>query len=282
MIYERCYYKYGSKVLFVSEPICSNGMSVVFNCEHDDNDSEMDYRIVGEPIQIPRKELCEAKNLCERCFTCRYRVETKWLLRCTLHGKVATELYPCILPNCNFFAPLSSEPKPLASPPGIDFKKLFKDVKLKYKPTYLESLYYVMPPNVFGVLRTFLKEDDIIYFGTGASERLDKSDSFCCHERVNEYLDYAGRERSVLCYHACDVSEELYEKITTDLTDAELIYGLLCIPSIDFACFGDDYSVDYGCGNGYVIFANSEITEALKKENEKTDWMKYVYYLQKE
>ena len=55
---------------------------------------------------------------------------------------------------------------------------------------------------------------------------------------------------------------------------------LLLIPSISFACFGDDYSVSYGSGNGYVVFANPKIAEALKAENDRTDWEKYIYYLQ--
>ena len=62
-------------------------------------------------------------------------------------------------------------------------------------------------------------------------------------------------------------------------TDAELTYCVLCVPSISFACFGDDYSVSYDCGNGYVVFANPKIAEALKAENDRTDWKKYIYYL---
>lgn len=81
-----------------------------------------------------------------------------------------------------------------------------------------------------------------------------------------------GSERNFVCYRACDISEETYEKISTDLTDAELTYCVLCVPSISFACFGDDYSVSYGCGNGYVVFANPKIAEALKAENDRTDW----------
>ena len=65
-----------------------------------------------------------------------------------------------------------------------------------------------------------------------------------------------------------------------DLTDAELPYCVLCVPSISFACFGDDYSVSYDCGNGYVVFANPKIAVALKAENDRTDWKKYIYYLQ--
>lgn len=137
-----------------------------------------------------------------------------------------------------------------------------------------------MPPNVFGKLKTFLNGNELIYFGTGNSEMLGKPGVFCSHERIDEYLNYLGSERNFVCYRACDISEETYEKISTDLTDAELTYCVLCVPSISFACFGDDYSVSYGCGNGYVVFANSKIAVALKAENDRTDWKKYIYYLQ--
>lgn len=109
------------------------------------------------------------------------------------------------------------------------------------KPVYLNSPYYTMPPNVFGKLKTFLNGNELIYFGTGNSEMLGEPGVFCSHERIDEYLNYLGSERNFVCYRACDISEETYEKISTDLTDAELTYCVLCVPSISFACFGDDY-----------------------------------------
>ena len=280
MICEGCYYKYEGNVYFVTEPICSNGMSRVFKCEQIDDASKTDYHIVGESFLMPRDELYDAANLCEKCFTCRYVVESLRVIRCTLHGKIENEPYPKILPDCKFFSPLSSEPKPVKNPPGVEFKKLFNEVSRRNKPVYLNSLYYTMPPNVFGKLKTFLNGNELIYFGTGNSEMLGRPGVFCSHERIDEYLNYLGSERNFVCYRACDISEETYEKISTDLTDAELTYCALCVPSISFACFGDDYSVSYDCGNGYVVFANPKIAEALKAENDRTDWKKYIYYLQ--
>ena len=52
---------------------------------------------------MPRDELYDAANLCEKCFTCRYAVESLRVIRCTLHGKIENEPYPKILPDCKFF-----------------------------------------------------------------------------------------------------------------------------------------------------------------------------------
>lgn len=128
---------------------------------------------------MPRDELYDAANLCEKCFTCRYAVESLRVIRCTLHGKIENEPYPKILPDCKFFSPLSSEPKPVKNPPGVEFKKLFNEVSRRNKPVYLNSPYYTMPPNVFGKLKTFLNGNELIYFGTGNSEMLGKPGVFC-------------------------------------------------------------------------------------------------------
>lgn len=71
---------------------------------------------------MPRDELYDAANLCEKCFTCRYAVESLRVIRCTLHGKIENEPYPKILPDCKFF---------LRCPPNRNLSRTHRELSLK-------------------------------------------------------------------------------------------------------------------------------------------------------
>ena len=292
MVYTNCYYYLKGKVIFVSQCVMKHGemFLYVYNCERitDSSDLDMDniYHPIGNPTLIYPDELGSANNLCINCLSCKYlsvenpiglmngeqKVQN---LKCSLHGKTTVDYFSEILANCEYQYPQYSyaQIEPVREPPISDLKEYIKDVKRRNKPTVLLSKYYCMPPNVFLVLKSILGEDDLVYFGTGTSA-VDVQYGVWAHENLEEYLNFPGKDYRMVCYRAGDVSDELYIKLTSDWFGDSPLYNVVCIPAIDFACYGDEEIDDYH--SGYIFYAQQEITEALKKEHENTDWSKYV------
>ena len=123
------------------------------------------------------------------------------------------------------------------------------------------------------LLKSFLGEADLVYFGTGTSAG-DEQYGFRAHGNLEEYLNYPGKYYRIVCYRAEDASDELHMKLTSDWDGNSPLYNVVCIPAIDFACYGDEEIDDY-C-SGYVFYTQQEIAVALKKEHENTDWSEYV------
>lgn len=298
MIYANCYYSLNDEIIYVSYYMTKQDELLLqaFRCKRIDNPASDDpeveeYLPFGDPIPMHPDDLSIAKNLCTNCLSCRYlqifnpvdyayvgqKIKT---LDCSLHGKHIFDHISEIMPNCEYLCPIKLFPDSVEEPPIIDLKKCIGEIVTRHEATVLVSEYYSMPPNVFMVLKTFLNADDLVYFGTGDSKCNDCSYGVRGHANLKDYLSYSGEDTSILCYRVGDISEGLYTKLTSDWFGDYPLHYVICIPAIDFACYGDEEITGYHYG--YLFFARQEIAEALKKEHEATDWSKYVPDLQKD
>ena len=277
MIYCGCYYKVNDKILFVSKAEADDNGQVLtaYNCERDQSIerglSVMDneYHTVGKPFTMRPNELVDAYNLSSRCLKCKYcrhipyaggsaEVET---LACALHEKLVPDADNEMIPDCEYGCfPVKFEPE--ANAPDIDFKACFAELAKRYEKRFIPSEYYTVQPEVFFELISRLKEDDLVYFGTGSSFRTGSPNGYP-HETAEEYLNDPEPDSDVICFRAGNITKDVYDLLTNEKSSDKLFYALY-IPSLKLACFGDDSS--HGYVSGYAAYAPKETLLLLKNE----------------
>lgn len=277
MIYCGCYYNVNDKSFFISktETDDKGQILIVYDCERDKSIDrghsvlENEYHTVGKPFAMRPNELDNAKNLCSRCLECKYcrhipnadgsaGVET---LACALHEKIVPDADNEMIPDCQYGCfPVKFEPETNA--PSIDLKACFWELAEKYEKRFIPSDYYTIQPEVFLELISRLKEDDLVYFGTGSSFRADNPNGYP-HETAEEYLNDPEPDSDVICFRACNITKDVYDLLTNEKSTDKL-YEAIHIPSLELACFGDDSSQGYI--SGYAAYAPEETLLLLGNE----------------
>lgn len=268
VLYCFCFYKINEDVLFVSGIKRAEGnlFLVAQRCLRNNafinNSSVMDNEYVpnGDKFLIEPEELANAENLCEKCLNCKYCIHNRFeeniteveSLDCGLHKKVLPDAATEMIPNCAYaWEPIRFEP--LACDHPKDIKPVFRDIAHKHPRVFVPTSYYTIPPETLISILSGLSPDDIVYFGTGASR--GKDGSKIIHETVDEYLNNTDPDEKVLCFHVKDISRDVIDLLTNELSSDDLYYVIL-IPKLELACFGDDTS---DCRDGFVVYGPEKI-----------------------
>jgi len=184
-----------------------------------------------------------------------------------LHDAICPDKFLEMTPECEYFTPAPIKLLQVEDPPLSDIKAYFREVEQRHERHTYPSGIYVMPVDVFMHIIALLKEDEFVYFASGCSSRGENGSEH--HDHLTDYLNAPGKDIKTVCVKAGDISKELYSVLISESGYNGFSCEVICIPALDFACFGDEELIDYTV-YGYVICAPRSVVGIIEKATKST------------
>lgn len=283
MILLNCYYQLKEHVVRISSRVTVNrkcayliGEECTQAVEAMSNDAILfeGYKTIGKPFPMPLEELDAAVNLNTKCLNCIYCHKTSCELSCGEKKSSAIEaikLYcelrsgfrlptgnSVLAINCAYQAKSIPQIRSTVPPKSFDLKDVIRKAVSAASGSITCDKFIMLPPDMFMRIVSLLKDNDIIYLGSGES-----AGEFgpIMHESLEDYLNFESEDADTICIKAEDVSRGGYAYLQSELSPTPRC--AIAVPALNLMCYCDDITVGLGQNYGFVMHAPKEIIQTL-------------------